>query len=57
MKEQIRIKRDYGTISGYTGKWLVQHRFSDGEEWITCYIADSKNEAEAYIRDTPEWAK
>ena len=56
MKEQIRIKRDYGTICGYTGKWLVQHRFSDNEEWITCYIANSKEEAESYIRNTPVWA-
>lgn len=60
MKEQMRIKQDYGTVCGYTGKWLVQHRFFNREkwtEWTTCYIADSEAEARLYIDVTPDWVK
>ena len=56
MKEELRVIRDYGTVCGYTGKWLVQHRF-DGGEWMTCYIADSEAEAKEYITQMPDWAK
>lgn len=56
MKEELRVIRVYGTVCGYTGKWLVQHRF-DGGEWMTCYIADSEAEAKEYITQMPDWAK
>ena len=57
MKERIRIKRDFGTVCGYTEKWLVQHRFGDNDEWTTCYIAESFEEAKRYIDNTPDWVK
>ena len=57
MKEELRIKQDYGTVCGFTGKWLVQHRFANDEEWETCYIASNEREAKAYIDEMPEWAK
>ena len=55
MGEQLRIVRDYGTKVGYTGKWLVQHRFSDAEAWQTCFISDSISEASEYIKSPPKW--
>lgn len=55
MKEEFRIKEDYGTKVGYTGKWLVQVRYRRYGEWNTVYIADSKEDAEAYITEMPDW--
>lgn len=57
MKEQVKIKRDYGTVIGFTGLWLVQHRFAEDDKWETFFIGHSKEEAKKFIEDTPEYAK
>ena len=57
MREETRIVYEYGTVSGFTGKWLVQHRFGGDGEWTTCFTAWSKAEAQAYIDDMPDWVK
>lgn len=55
MNEEIRIKQDYGTKVGFTGEWLVQHRFSPDDEWSIIYVAKSKEEAQEYINNIPDW--
>lgn len=60
MKEEMRIKQDYGTVCGFTGKWLVQHRLDIGagwSDWMTICITSSEAEARKFIDTIPEWAK
>lgn len=57
MSEEIRIKQEYGTKVGFTGDWLVQIRFSPDDEWRIIYVAKSKEEAQEYVDNIPDWAR
>lgn len=65
MKEELRIRPEYGTVCGFTGRWYVEHRFLKDDaywnarygKWMIIYVADSKKEAMEHIDKTPEWAK
>lgn len=57
MKEEIRVVQEYGTVCGFTGKWLVQCRFSPEDEWSIIYTANSQEEAQEYIDNMPDWAR
>ena len=55
--EEIRIVAEYGTVCGYTGKWLVEHRWEPTDEWTIWFVADSAEEAQKYLDEMPDWAK